>query len=123
MKSSRSETDRAPLPIGPYSQAVAVGDPRTGAVAGTSIEEQARQTLANLIAILESQGLTTQALVRTTVYLSDMGLFTAFNQVYESMLDGARPARSVVAVADSTEPIMVSGATPWPDCPKTFWSK
>ncbi|MBN1758517.1 MAG: RidA family protein [Chitinispirillaceae bacterium] len=118
MKVSSIETDKAPLPIGPYSQAVVCGDtiyisgqipldPETGEVAGATIEPQARQALANLKAILESQGLSVQSLVKTTVYLSDMGHFGAFNSIYETMLDGTRPARSVIAVAGLPRNVLV----------------
>jgi 2-iminobutanoate/2-iminopropanoate deaminase len=118
MKLFSVETDRAPLPIGPYSQAVACGDvlyisgqipldPATGTVPEGGIVPQVRQALSNLLAILQSQGLTPAALVKTTIYLSDIGNFAAFNSVYESMLDGARPARSVVGVAGLPKQVLV----------------
>ncbi len=118
MKLFSVETDSAPLPIGPYSQAVACGDvlyisgqipldPATGTVPEGGIEPQTRQALSNLLAILQSQGLAPAALVKTTVYLSDIGNFAAFNSVYEAMLDGARPARSVVGVDGLPKQVLV----------------
>jgi 2-iminobutanoate/2-iminopropanoate deaminase len=118
MSSHSVVTDTAPLPIGPYSQAVACGDllfvsgqipldATTGMVVGESIEAQARQAINNLSAILESQGFTTEALVKTTVFLKDMGHFAAFNTVYERLLGGARPARSVVAVAGLPKNVLI----------------
>jgi 2-iminobutanoate/2-iminopropanoate deaminase len=104
-------TPRAPQPIGPYSQAVAAAgellfisgqiplDPATGALAGESIETQARQALANLKAVLAAGGLSPVNLVKTTVYLRSMADFGAFNAIYEEELGGAKPARSVVEVA------------------------
>jgi 2-iminobutanoate/2-iminopropanoate deaminase len=104
-------TPHAPQPIGPYSQAlVATGellfisgqiplDPATGALAGQSIETQARQALANLKAVLAAGGLSVLNLVKTTVFLRSMADFGAFNAIYEEELGGAKPARSVVEVA------------------------
>ena len=103
-------TPDAPSPAGPYSQAVWCGDllfisgqipldPQTGLVDGESVERQARRAMGNLLAILKSQGLGADALVKTTVFMRDMEHFSAFNAVYEAALGNARPARSVVAVA------------------------
>ena len=111
-------TADAPQPAGPYRQAVWCGDllfisgqipldPHTGAVVGTTIEEQTRQALANLLAILRSQGLVTGSLVKTTVFLHDIDSFSAFNTAYDSLLDGARPARSVIAVAGLPKNVLV----------------
>lgn len=118
MKLSICETDMAPLPVGPYSQAIWCSDmlfisgqiplePTTGEVAGTTIESQAKQALANLLAICTSQGLTSGALVKTTVYLRDMDHFGAFNSVYASMLGEARPVRSVVAVSGLPKNVLI----------------
>lgn len=103
-------TEQAPAPIGPYSQAVFVGDllfvsgqipldPRSGMLTGATVAEQAGQALANLGAILAAAGLTMASLVKTTVFITDMSQFAAFNAVYEAVLSGSRPARSVVEVA------------------------
>jgi 2-iminobutanoate/2-iminopropanoate deaminase len=76
-------------------------------ITGTTIEEQARRALENLCAILESQGIGVETLVKTTVYLRDIGDFPAFNSVYGSILGGAKPARSVVAVAGLPKDVLV----------------
>jgi 2-iminobutanoate/2-iminopropanoate deaminase len=100
----------APQPIGPYSQAMAAGgfvffsgqialDPATGILRGDTIAEQARLALRNLKAVLDAAGLSTAALVKTTVFLRSMADFAAFNAIYEEELAGAKPARSVVEVA------------------------
>ena len=111
-------TSEAPLPVGPYSQAVWCGsqlfisgqiplDPASGSIAGDAIERQARQALDNLCAILGSQGLGVEKLVKTTVYLSDIGYYPVFNSIYESVLGSAKPARSVVAVAGLPKNVLV----------------
>ena len=104
------KTSAAPQPAGPYSQAVDADgmvfisgqiplDPETGALKGSSIQEQARQAMRNLKAVLKASGLLPDALVKTTVFLRSMDDFSAFNAVYEEELGGARPARSVVEVS------------------------
>ena len=111
-------TADAPQPVGPYSQAVAVGgvvflsgqiplDPRTGEVVGATIEEQARQALNNCIAVLHAAGKNVQDLVKVTVFLKDMSDFLKFNNVYTELLGTARPARSVVAVAALPKDVLV----------------
>ena len=118
MKLSSCETGTAPLPVGPYSQAIWCADmlfisgqipldPATGDVAGTTIASQARQALANLLAICASQGLSSRSLVKTTVYLRSMDDFGGFNAVYASMLDDARPARSVAAVSGLPKNVLI----------------
>lgn len=102
-------TPTAPQPVGPYCQAVMAGrfvfisgqiplDPDSGLLKGETIADQSRQALYNLKAILAAANLSPDALVKTTVYLSSMADFAAFNSVYEEELAGARPARSVVEV-------------------------
>jgi 2-iminobutanoate/2-iminopropanoate deaminase len=111
-------TPQAPKPIGPYSQAITASnllfisgqiplDPASGAVVGATIAEQARQALGNLKAILSSQSLGANALVKTTVFLRSMADFTAFNAVYEEALGGAKPARSVVEVSGLPKNVLV----------------
>jgi 2-iminobutanoate/2-iminopropanoate deaminase len=111
-------TSNAPLPIGPYSQAVAVGnlvfvsgqiplDPATGAVVGATIVEQARQALRNLLAVLAAQSLDANALVKTTVFIRSMADFSAFNAVYAEELGNAKPARSVVEVSALPKNVLV----------------
>ena len=103
-------TDRAPAAIGPYAQAVKTSglvitsgqlpiDPATGAFP-EGIEAQTRQSLTNVKAILEEAGLTMDAVLKTTVFLSDMNNFGAMNEVYASFFtEGCFPARSAVEVA------------------------
>jgi 2-iminobutanoate/2-iminopropanoate deaminase len=103
-------TDRAPRAIGPYSQGVQVGnliytagqgpiDPATGQPITGSIEEQTRQTLRNIEAILEAAGCTMADVVKTTVFLVDMNDFKAMNSVYAEFFPLAPPARSTVQVS------------------------
>lgn len=103
-------SDRAPAPIGPYSQALLAGDelfcsgqvaidPATGELAGTDAATQAEQVLRNLGAVLEAAGMSHANVVKTTVFLIDMGDFAAVNEVYARYFDAAKPARSTVAVA------------------------
>ena len=103
-------TSNAPAAIGPYSQAIDLGnmvitsgqlpiDPATGAFP-EGIKEQTRQSLTNVKAILEAAGLTMDAVVKTTVFLSDMNNFGAMNEVYATFFsEGNYPARSAVEVA------------------------
>ena len=103
-------TDRAPAAIGPYAQAVKTSglvitsgqlpiDPATGAFP-EGIQAQTRQSLTNVKAILEEAGLTMDAVLKTTVFLSDMNHFGAMNEVYASFFtEGCFPARSAVEVA------------------------
>ena len=104
-------TEGAPKAIGPYSQAIAVGelvfcagqgalDPATGtAVGGGDVSAETERTLANLAAVLEAAGSDLAHVVKTTVFLIDMGDFTAMNEVYAKHFGAYRPARSTVAVA------------------------
>ena len=103
-------TDKAPGAIGPYSQAVRVGDmifvsgqlpldPKTGKFP-EGIEAQTRQSLTNVRSILEAAGGTMDSVVKTTVFLSDMNNFAAMNAVYGTFFTERRyPARSAVEVA------------------------
>jgi len=111
-------TDKAPKPIGPYSQAVDAGsllfvsgciplDAVTGEVAGADIEAQAAKALDNLREVLAAAGLTFDSLAKTTVFLRNMGDFARFNQVYQSALGAATPARSVVEVAALPKGVLV----------------
>ena len=109
MKEARS--DAAPAPVGPYSQAVehdgwifASGqiplDPASGELVGGEIEDQTRQVLANLRAVLEAAGASLDDVVRTTIYLIDLSHFPRVNAVYaEHFTAEPRPARATVQVA------------------------
>lgn len=103
-------TENAPAAIGPYSQALTVGnlvftsgqipiDPATGNVESNTIEGQTEQVCKNLAAVLEAAGSSLEKVVKTTCFLSDMGNFAAFNQVYAQYFTG-KPARSCVAVKE-----------------------
>lgn len=103
-------TANAPQPIGPYSQAVCVGnmlfvsgqvaiDPASGAVNRGNAAEQAEQVMKNLEAVLAAAGFTFADVAKTTIFLSDMSLFAAVNQVYGKHFVANYPARETVAVA------------------------
>ena len=103
-------TNDAPAAIGPYSQAVDSGaglvfvsgqlpiDPATGSFPEGGVAEQARQSLLNAQAILRAAGLELADVVKTTVFLADMGDFAAMNAVYATFFAEPFPARSAVAV-------------------------
>ena len=102
-------TKKAPAAIGPYSQAIQVGnlvytsgqipiDPATGSFVEGGIKEQTRQSLSNVRAILEETGLTMANVIKTTVYLADMANFADMNAVYAEFFTEPFPARSAVAV-------------------------
>jgi 2-iminobutanoate/2-iminopropanoate deaminase len=102
-------TTKAPAAIGPYSQAIKVGnlvytsgqipiDPATGNFVEGGIKEQTRQSLTNVKAILEEAGLTMKNVVKTTVFMADMNDFADMNAVYSEFFAEPYPARSAVAV-------------------------
>lgn len=113
MTNKRIETDRAPAAIGPYCQAVAVGPwifcsgqialaPGGGGelVGDGDVEEETRQVLRNLEAVLEAAGATRGDVVKATVYLTDMSQFSKVNQIYGEFFEGlVPPARATVEVA------------------------
>jgi 2-iminobutanoate/2-iminopropanoate deaminase len=103
-------TDKAPAAVGPYSQAVRVCDlvftagqlglvPGTKEFAGTDIESQTRQALENLRAVLEAGNSCLEHVVKTTVFLADMGEFARMNAVYAQFFTTMPPARSAVQAA------------------------
>ena len=102
-------TSKSPAAIGPYSQAIQVGnlvfasgqipiDPATGNFVAGGVREQARQSLTNVKAILDEAGLTLDNVVKTTVFLADMNDFADVNAVYAEFFAEPYPARSAVAV-------------------------
>ncbi len=102
-------TTKAPGAIGPYSQAIEVGDfiytsgqipidPTTGTFAEGGIKEQTRQSLQNIKAILEKAGSAMEKVIKTTVFLSDMNYFADMNSIYAEFFSEPYPARSAVAV-------------------------
>lgn len=102
-------TPQAPAAIGPYSQAVQIGnlvftsgqipiDPATGTLVQGGIKEQTRRSLANVKAVLEAAGLSMDKVVKTTVFMADMNDFADMNSVYAEFFSEPYPARSAVAV-------------------------
>jgi 2-iminobutanoate/2-iminopropanoate deaminase len=102
-------TPNAPAPIGPYNQAIMTGDmlfisgqvaliPGTGDLANTDLAEETNQVMKNLKAILTEAGMDFSHVVKTTIFLSDMSLFTAVNEIYGSYFTSDYPARETVAV-------------------------
>lgn len=102
-------TQNAPAAIGPYSQAIEVNgfvyasgqlpiDPATGAFPEGGVKEQTRQSILNVKAILEEAGLALSNVVKTTVYLADMGDFAAMNEVYSQFFAQPFPVRSAIAI-------------------------
>ena len=103
-------TDQAPRAIGPYSQALAAGgflfcsgqiplDPESGVLVSGTIADETRRVLENLRGVLAAAGLGFDAVVRTTVYLTDLADFPVVNQVYAEFFPPPSPARSTVQVA------------------------
>ncbi len=104
------QTKQAPKAIGPYSQAIKVDgwvfcsgqialDPATDHLVVGDVAAQTERVLENLAAVLEAAGGSLASVVRTTVFLADMGDFTAMNEVYERHFGEHRPARSTIAAA------------------------
>ncbi len=110
METRRIQTEAAPAAVGPYSQAICVGnmvytagqiplDPASGSVIEGDIEAQTARVLDNLSAVLEAAGSSLNQVVKTTVFLQDLGDFAAMNGVYAQYFDAVKPARSTVEVA------------------------
>ena len=102
-------SEQAPAAIGPYSQAIEVNnllflsgqlpaDPKTGNLVEGGIKEQTKQAFENIKSVLSAAGLTTDNIVKTTVFLADMSLFAEMNDVYATYFNGDFPARSAFAV-------------------------
>jgi len=100
----------APAALGPYSHAVAAGDllftsgqlgmdPATGKLAGETIEAQAEQALNNLESVLAANGMTFANVIKTTIFLTDLGDFATVNGIYATRFPSDPPARSCVQVA------------------------
>ncbi|HSC55139.1 MAG TPA: RidA family protein [Phnomibacter sp.] len=103
------QTSEAPAPIGPYNQAIVAGNmlfisgqvainPATGQLVLDSIEDETHQVMNNLKAVLKEAGAQFDHVVKTTIFLSDMNLFGAVNEVYGKYFTGNFPARETVAV-------------------------
>ena len=111
-------TDKAPAAIGPYSQAIAVGDmiftsgvipiiPETGELETGDIKAQAKQAIGNLINLLEAAGANADSVVKTTVFIKDMNDFAAINEVYATFFTNNYPARSCVEVARLPKDVLI----------------
>lgn len=103
-------TEKAPKPIGPYSQAIIFGDfiftsgqipldPKTNQIVQGDIKEQTRQVLENLKAVLEEAGATFDDVVKVTIYMKDLGEFAQMNEVYSQYFKNSPPARTTVEVS------------------------
>lgn len=103
-------TENAPGAIGPYSQAVRMGnllftagqiplDPATGQIVEGDIKAQTERVMQNVVAILEAAGSSIDNVLKTTCFLTDLGDFAAFNEVYARYMGSNRPARSTIQVA------------------------
>jgi len=104
------QTDKAPAPVGPYSQAVEVDGtlycsgqisivPETGALLTGDIQQQTSQVMKNINAVLEAADLTLNHVVKTTIFLTNMDDFTKVNEIYALSFEQGPPARSCVAVS------------------------
>ena len=111
-------TPKAPAAIGPYSQAIRVGnlvytsgqipiDPATGSFVEGGIKEQTRQSLTNVKAILEEAGTSMANVIKTTVFMADMADFADMNGIYAEFFSEPSPARSAVAVKTLPKGAMV----------------
>ena len=103
------KTDKAPAPIGPYNQAIKAGnmlfvsgqialDPSNGELLMENIEQETNQVMKNIGALLTEAGAGFEHVIKTTIFLSDMGLFAAVNKIYGEYFSGNFPARETVAV-------------------------
>lgn len=113
------KSPNAPQPKGPYSQGVVAGgflfvsaqgpfDPKTGKIAGSSIESQTHQTLENIKAILEAAGLTTRNLVRVSVFLKNASDFQKMNEVYMTYFTQDPPTRTTLETGIPIPDVLVS---------------
>ncbi|SFJ35384.1 RidA family protein [Thermoflavimicrobium dichotomicum] len=111
------ETAHAPQAIGPYSQAIEVGDfiytsgqiPLTpaGELAGADIETQTHQVLKNIQAVLEAAGSDLNHVVKTTLFIKDMNQFAKINEIYGEYFKEHQPARSCVEVARLPKDVLI----------------
>jgi 2-iminobutanoate/2-iminopropanoate deaminase len=111
MARTKITTESAPAALGPYSQAIILDgmvyasgqvglDPATGQLVEGDVQAQTHRVLQNLTAVLEAAGSSLNNVVKTTVFLTNMGDFTAMNEVYATYFSNEPPARSTVAVAE-----------------------
>lgn len=111
-------TEKAPKAIGPYSQGIAAGqfifvsgqipvDPETNEVVKGGIIEQTNQVMKNIRAILESEGLTLNNIVKTTIFLKNMDQFADVNEIYAKHLGEHRPARSTIEISRLPKDVLI----------------
>ncbi len=111
-----TNTEKAPSAIGPYSQAVGFGnllftsgqialDPATGEVVGSNIEDQTKQVMKNISAILEANNIDFNNVIKTTCFIANMSDFAKFNEVYAKYFI-SKPARSCVAVKELPKAVL-----------------
>lgn len=111
-------TPKAPAAIGPYSQAIVVGDmiftsgmipiiPETGELETGDIKAQARQAIKNLITLLEESGSNRESVIKTTVFIKNMEDFASINEVYAEFFTDSFPARSCVEVARLPKDVLI----------------
>ena len=104
------KTAEAPAPIGPYNQAIFVGDtlyisgqvcinPQTGELSNRDIQDETHRVMNNLKAILTAAGLTFNHVVKSTIFITDMNRFSEINEVYGKYFEGDFPARETVQVS------------------------
>src|SRR3954465_7513878 len=103
-------TTEAPAAVGPYSQAVRIGpmlftagqiplDPKSGQIVSQDVAEQTRRVLDNLTAVLKAEGMDFSNIVKTTVFMTNLGDFQTMNEIYASYFTDQPPARSTVQVS------------------------
>jgi 2-iminobutanoate/2-iminopropanoate deaminase len=118
MKKKVIFTENAPKPIGPYSQAVQVGDllfcsgqipldPHTGSLVSAHVADQAKQVMKNLEAVLTAAGYDWNSVVKTTIFLKSMNDFPQVNEVYSAYFKANPPARSTIEVARLPKDVLV----------------
>jgi 2-iminobutanoate/2-iminopropanoate deaminase len=123
-------TDKAPKPIGPYSQAVCIDgwlfisgqiplDPSTGNIITSSFEKQVERVLENLKAIVEYAGGSLSSIVKTTIFLRDISMLQVFNEVYSKYFKEEPPARSIIEVKNlpRNTDIMIEAVAKINKCP------
>ncbi len=111
-------TEKAPQPIGPYSQAIRVGnllfcsgqialDAKSGQIVAQDVEGQTRQVMENIRAVLESAGMNFESVVKTTIFLKSMNDFPKVNEIYGSYFKVTPPARSTAEVSRLPKDVLV----------------
>jgi 2-iminobutanoate/2-iminopropanoate deaminase len=111
-------TEKAPQPIGPYSQAVQAGgflfcsgqiplDPKTGHISGSDVEGQTKRVMENIKTVLEAGDCTFESVVKTTIFLKSMTDFPKVNEVYGAYFSATPPARSTIEVARLPKDVLV----------------